>query len=132
MHQHQKKFLAAIVATSLSGSLSAQASLEVLGTYRTGVFEQGAAEIVAHDPLTQRVFVVNAAATSVDVLDIGDPAAPTKIATIDAAALGDGANSVAVKNGLVAVAIQADVKTDAGLVAVYDSDTLELLRTFPA
>jgi hypothetical protein len=109
-----------------------QASLEVLGTYRTGVFEQGAAEIVAHDPRTQRVFVVNAAATTVDVLDIRNPAAPVKYATIDAAALGDGANSVAVKNGLVAVAIQAPVKTDAGLVAVYDSKSLKLLRTFPA
>jgi hypothetical protein len=111
---------------------SAPASLEVLGTYHTGLFEQGAAEIVAHDPLTQRVFVVNAAATSVDVLDIRNPAAPVKVATIDAASLGDSANSVAVKNGLVAVAIQADVKTDSGLVAIYDSRTLELLRTFPA
>lgn len=115
-----------------TGAWSATASLEVLGTYRTGLFDQGAAEIVAHDPETQRVFVVNAAATSVDVLDIGNPASPTKVATIDAAALGGGANSVAVKNGLVAVAIQADVKTEDGLVALYDARTLALLRTFPA
>lgn len=107
-------------------------SLQVLGTYRTGVFEQGAAEIVAFDPLTKRVFVVNAAATSVDVLDASDPTNPTKIATIDAAELGDSANSVAVKNGLVAVAIQAVEKTDPGLIAVYDSTTLALLKTFPA
>ncbi len=109
-----------------------QASLEVLGTHRTGLFEQGAAEIVAYDPITQRVFVVNAAATSVDVLDIGNPASPTLVATINAGALGGDANSVAVKNGLLAVAIQAEVKTDPGLVAVYDSQTLALLATFPA
>jgi hypothetical protein len=107
-------------------------SLNVLGTYRTGVFEKGAAEIVAFDSATKRVFVVNSAATSVDVLDAADPANPVKIATIDASGLGDSANSVAAKNGLVAVAIQADVKTDPGLIAVYDSSTLALLRTFPA
>src|SRR5688500_11724282 len=106
--------------------------LEVLGTYRTGIYEQGAAEIVAYDSRNQRVFVVNAAATTVDVLDIRNPATPTLVATIDASALGDGANSVAVGGGMVAVAIQAAVKTDPGLVAVYDSRTLRLLRTFPA
>jgi len=107
-------------------------SLELLGTYHTGIYEQGAAEIVAYDSRTQRVFVVNAAATTVDVLDIRNPATPTLVATIDASALGDSANSVAVKDGLVAVAIQAAVKTDPGLVAVYDSGTLQLLKTFPA
>jgi hypothetical protein len=121
-------------SSALAGAHAAPptVSLQVLGTYRTGIFEQGAAEIVAYDSLTKRVFVVNAAATSVDVLDVADPTNPTKIATIDAASLGDSANSVAAKNGLVAIAIQADVKTDPGLIAVYDSSTLALLRTFPA
>jgi DNA-binding beta-propeller fold protein YncE len=106
--------------------------LQVLGTYHTGIYEQGAAEIVAYDSRGKRVFVVNAAATTVDVLDIRNPSAPALVATIDASALGDGANSVAVKDGLVAVAIQAAENTDAGLVAVYDSATLQLLKTFPA
>ena len=131
--RHLGIVLLALASTaSFSAAPPPAVSLQVLGTYRTGVFEKGAAEIVAYDPLTKRVFVVNAAATSVDVLDVSDPTNPTKFATIDAAALGDSANSVAVKNGLVAVAIQADVKTDPGLIAVYDSSTLALLRTFPA
>jgi hypothetical protein len=121
-----------MAAALTNGAFAGQASLEVLGTYRTGLFEQGAAEIVAHDPATQRVFVVNAAATTVDILDISDPSAPAKVATIDAAALGDGANSVAVSHGLVAVAIQADVKTSPGVIALYDSQSLELLQVFPA
>jgi hypothetical protein len=124
--------LALVSTTALAANPPPSVSLQVLGTYQTGVFEKGAAEIIAYDPLTRRVFVVNAAATSVDVLDVADPTQPTKIATIDAGSLGDSANSVAVKNGLVAVAIQADVKTDPGLVAVYDSSTLALLKTFPA
>jgi DNA-binding beta-propeller fold protein YncE len=126
-------FVPALLLALASQAFAApHVSLEIAGTYRTGVFEQGAAEIVAYDPLTRRVFVVNAAATSVDVLDIANPALPTLVSTIDAGALGDSANSVAVKNGLVAVAIQADVKTDPGLIAIYDATTLQLLRTFPA
>jgi 2',3'-cyclic-nucleotide 2'-phosphodiesterase / 3'-nucleotidase / 5'-nucleotidase len=120
------------LAASIASAAAPRASLEVLGTYRTGLFEQGAAEIVAFDPQTKRVFVVNAAATSVDVLDVSNPAHPALVATIDASALGDSANSVAVKNGLVAIAIQARVKTDAGVVALYDSGSLALLRTFAA
>ena len=34
--------------------------LTPIGTYATGIFDDGAAEIVAHDPSTQRVFVTNA------------------------------------------------------------------------
>ncbi|HEU4780476.1 MAG TPA: choice-of-anchor I family protein [Steroidobacteraceae bacterium] len=130
--RHATVVSAVFIAAASQAFAAPQASLEVLGTYRTGVFDQGAAEIVAYDPLTRRVFVVNAAATSVDVLDIANPALPTLVSTIDAGALGDSANSVAVKNGLVAVAIQADVKTDPGVVAIYDSTSLKLLRTFPA
>jgi 2',3'-cyclic-nucleotide 2'-phosphodiesterase/3'-nucleotidase/5'-nucleotidase len=121
-----------LIASTTSINTFARASLEVLGTYRTGVFEQGAAEIVAYDSATQRVFVVNAAATTVDVLDIANPALPALVATIDASTLGGGANSVAVSHGLVAIAIQAAVKTDPGLVAIYDSTTLQLLRIFRA
>jgi DNA-binding beta-propeller fold protein YncE len=126
--------LAALIpVVSMAGGSGPQKPwLHVLGTYHTGIYEQGAAEIVAYDSRTKRVFVVNAAATTVDVLDIRNPAAPTLVATIDASTLGDSANSVAVKDGLVAVAIQAVEKTDPGLVAVYDSSSLQLLKTFPA
>lgn len=108
--------------------------LEFLGRYETGVFDEGAAEIVAYDAVSRRVFVVNASAATVDVLDIDDPSAPALIATIDAAAadplrdLG-AANSVAVASGVLAVAIEAEPKTDPGIVAFYATDTLELLGT---
>ena len=54
-------------------------SLEVIGQYQTGVFDEGAAEIVVHDSRTQRLFVINADAASVDVLDINDPTQPVPI-----------------------------------------------------
>ena len=54
-------------------------SLTPIGTYASGIFDAGGAEIVAHDARTQRLFVVNAQAATVDVLSIRDPSQPEKI-----------------------------------------------------
>lgn len=103
--------------------------LEKIGGYATGQFGVSAAEIPAYDATTQRLFVVNALAGKVDVLDLRVPANPVKIGEIDASGVLAGAeiNSVAVHDGLVAVAIQAPVKTDAGRVALYRASDLTLL-----
>lgn len=106
-------------------------SLAPVGTYQTRIFDQGASEIIEYDPDTRRLFVVNAAAPGVDVLDAADPSNPRKIAFIDAAALGGIVNSVDVKGGLLAVAVEARIKTNPGLAAFYRTDTLELLGTAP-
>lgn len=106
-------------------------TLSVLGRYHSGLFDQGGAEIVAYDPETQRLFVINAAEATVDVLDIRNPSAPVKIETIDASSLGTGANSIDVRNGLVAVAIEAADPQENGLVAFYDAENLLLLKTVP-
>lgn len=106
------------------------ASLQLLGTYETGVFDEGAAEIVAFDPATDRLFVVNSDSATVDVLDIADPTTPSLVDTIETATPGfGGANSVAAANGLVAVAIEADPATDPGRLAYYSADTLEELAS---
>lgn len=109
-------------------------ALEQLGRFETGVFDEGAAEIVAHDPDTQQLFVINADAKTIDVLDISDPMAPTKVDEIDVADDIDdtgGVNSVAVKNGLVAVAVEHDDKQMPGWVALYDTAG-NFLREIPA
>jgi DNA-binding beta-propeller fold protein YncE len=97
-----------------------------LGAYASGAFAEGAAEIVAHDPRTHRVFTVNAQAAVVDVLDVADPAAPALAFTLDAAAAlgveGAVANSVAVHDGLVAVAVEAPDKTEAGWVVMFTTE----------
>lgn len=91
-----------------------------IGVYRTGLFDQGAAEIVSYDAKTHRVYVINAAAATVDVLDIGDPSDPTLVDTLDATVYGAGINSVAVHNGLIALAVEADPATDPGAVVFFD------------
>lgn len=66
----------------------------------------GSAEIVAHDPESQRLFVVNSTATKLAILDFADPSAITEIAMIDMTQYGIGATSVAFKNGLVAATVE--------------------------
>lgn len=98
-------------------------ALTPLGTYRTGTFDEGGAEIVAYDPRRERAFSVNAQAGTVDVIDISRPARPRRAARLDA----PGANSVSIERGMVAVAEQAAVTTDPGRVSFFDARTLRRL-----
>jgi DNA-binding beta-propeller fold protein YncE len=87
----------------------------------------GAAEITAFDPASKRLFVVNSVIGTVDVLDLTNPASPRKIGTIDITALGASVNSVAVSDGLVALAIEAAPKTNPGVVAFFNAASLARL-----
>ncbi len=103
--------------------------LTALGTHLNGPpFNSSAAEIVAYDAKSERLLVVNAQARRIDVLEIRDPAVPTKVAMIDMAPYGAVVNSVAFSDGLIAIAVEAPVKTDNGSV-VFFSSTLEHRRT---
>jgi len=106
-------------------------TLEKIGGYSTGQFGVSAAEIPAFDAASKRLFVVNAQLGAVDVLDLSNPANPIKINVLDATAILAGAeiNSVAVNNGIVAVAIQAPVKTDPGRMALYRAADLSLISS---
>jgi hypothetical protein len=97
-------------------------ALSVLGSYTTGFFDQGASEIVAYDPRGHRLYVVNAAGSSVDVLDISNPASPGLDFVINVLPYGAQANSVAIHKGLVAIAVQAEPKTDDGKVLFVRTD----------
>ncbi|AFZ46313.1 5'-Nucleotidase domain-containing protein [Cyanobacterium stanieri PCC 7202] len=107
---------------SLIPTNSMAINLNLIGNYRTGIFGESAAEIPAYDPITQRLFVVNAQSASVDVLDMSDPTNPTKIGEIIGENVGGIVNSVTVKNGIVAVAVEANVKTDPGSIILFSSN----------
>lgn len=96
--------------------------LQAIGSYATGIInaDPSSAEIPAYDPLTRRVFVVNGAEKRVDVLDIRDPQNPTKCFSIDVSAHGS-PNSVAVKGGVVAIAVENGADKQApGWALLYD------------
>ncbi|MBL3657032.1 choice-of-anchor I family protein [Fulvivirga sediminis] len=83
---------------------------------------EGAAEISAFDPFSNRLFVVNNAGDSrIDVLNFSDPADLQFIASIDVTGYGGGVNSVAVKNGLLAAAVEADNKQANGSVVIFNT-----------
>ncbi|MCG8356473.1 MAG: hypothetical protein MI920_12950, partial [Kiloniellales bacterium] len=104
--------------------------LSVLGSFDAG--GEGAAEIVAHDPITQRLFVIDGASAEIDVLDVSDPTNPTPVAGVSPItnpAFNTGGvdpdsliNSIDVRDGLVAVAVAANPETDPGTVFFYDTD----------
>ena len=118
----RKGLLLLFLFSSLAYFGKAQITLDVLSSFQTGVFDEGAAEIVAYDPMTQRVFFTNANANSVSVLDISDPSNPQLIMDIDQSPYGGGVNSVDVANGIVAVAVEADNKQENGVVTLWDTD----------
>ncbi|CAE6938399.1 hypothetical protein ACOMICROBIO_FLGHMIGD_03895 [Vibrio sp. B1FLJ16] len=102
-------------------------------------FASSAAEIVSYDACSYKLYVVNAQAKRVDVLSMDEQGVPTLSTFIDlnsagiAASINIGAaNSVAVSNGLIAVAIENSNKQDNGIIALYRSDDLSLITTFPA
>ena len=103
--------------------------LSLLGRYETGVFAESAAEIPAYDSASKRLFVVNAKKGLVDVLDVTTASTPKHIGELSARHLlaDSEVNSVAVKNGVVALAVQAKNKTDAGLVVFFNAKDLSFI-----
>lgn len=116
-------------------STSGAIGLQVLGRYQAV-----GAEITAFDPASRRVFVTAAADAStgdpvglLQILDISDPAAPALVASVNLSdTLGASPNSVAVYDGLVAVALEdaADPQAN-GWVGFFDVDGV-LITTYPA
>ena len=121
--------LDAVAADSVH-ALPTRGTLAVLGRFQKpgAGFDEGAAEIVAFDPTTDRLFVINAEDGQIDVLNLANPASPQLASTLDPVAdiggAADGVNSVAVGGGFVAAAVEFDPAQDAGRVALYDAGTL--------
>ncbi|VEP17401.1 Alkaline phosphatase [Hyella patelloides LEGE 07179] len=99
--------------------------LNQLGRYQAETTEEdaeGAAEISAFDPESNRLFVVNAVENAIDILDLSDLSNPTLVSSIDLNPVGAGGNSVAVRNGVVAVAVASDPVQEPGTVAFYNTE----------
>ncbi|GHG03488.1 hypothetical protein GCM10017783_14880 [Deinococcus piscis] len=116
-----------VASHEVSGSVSIYAvadsgELSRLGRYQSEpfAFGQGVAEISAYDPGSKRLFTVNGQTGGLDILDLSDVTAPRRVDSVDLSAYGRGANSVAVHDGVVALAIAAGTKTDPGQVVLLN------------
>ncbi|MDQ3571880.1 MAG: choice-of-anchor I family protein [Actinomycetota bacterium] len=88
---------------------------------------EGKAEIAAFDPASNRVFVTNATDNRVDIYDFTDPAAPgAAIGSIEMTPFGGGPNSVAIHDGLVAVAQEGATPQQTGSVQFFGTDGVRL------
>lgn len=92
--------------------------------------EAGAAEISAFDPSTKKLFTVTnaGATTTIEVLDLTNPASPVRIHSINISPFGGGVNSVSVSEGKVAAAIEGFVKTDAGKVVIFKTSDYSVVK----
>lgn len=117
---------------SVSGSIQ----LIEQGRYHSRIFDQSAAEIVTYDKDSKQVFVVNAQSGKIDILSAADIKKPLLVSSLDVRHSlktilnkeAGAVNSVDVANGLLAVAIEGAIKTDAGWVAFYNSADLSFIK----
>ncbi|WP_025741537.1 choice-of-anchor I family protein [Aquimarina pacifica] len=109
---------------------SAELTFTKIGSLFNGSGDEGFAEISAFDPKTNKLFIVNPNDTELSVWDISDPSSPVSGTDIPLSGI---PNSVAVHDGMVAVALENAInKQDNGVIAVYDSGSQVLINTYAA
>ena len=98
-----------------------QLFLDSLSTFQNGASGTNSAEIVAHDPTTQRLYIANSIGAKLDILNFSNPANPTLISSVNISSYGN-INSVAVRNGVVAMAIENSANPqDSGKIVFLNS-----------
>lgn len=96
-------------------------TLDYVGSFDPSGTNTSSTEIVVHDPQTQKLFATSAIAGFLDIIDFSDPLIPIKTQSIDMSPYG-GITSVAVKNGIVAVASPNNIETNNGSVVFFDTN----------
>ena len=103
--------------TQVPAEDTTQLDASLLSSYL--VDADGTAEIVAYDTDNQQLFVVND--SKINILDFTDPANITETSFIDVTSIGASAQSVAVQNGLVAIAVANNDPIANGFVVFRDA-----------
>ena len=97
-------------------------SLNLLSSFSNSITGSNSAEIVVHDPTTQRLYIANSIGAKLDILDFINPSSPSLLFSVPITTYGN-INSVAVKNGTVALAIENGTNPqDSGRVVFMNKD----------
>ncbi|WP_035726294.1 choice-of-anchor I family protein [Bradyrhizobium murdochi] len=112
-------------AQSLEGSATTPNATNAVQLVRLDNYAPAAgtnAEVVSFDPSTGRAYVLNTVGNTIDIVAISANGTVSLVSSIDLAALDGygGANSVAIKNGVLAVAYASDLPGANGFVALFD------------
>lgn len=94
-------------------------TLNHIASFSNGAPNTNSAEIVAHDPGSQRLFIANSIGAKLDIVNFSNPASASLITSVAMTPYGN-INSVAAKNGIVAVAIEDAVPENPGKVVFFD------------
>jgi hypothetical protein len=93
-----------------------------------GSLTKSSSEISAYDAGSKRLFVVNSVgetasgkAPKLDIFNFSNPRSPKLIRSIDILQYGGGINSVAARNGIIAVAIENVDPQEAGKIVILDT-----------
>ncbi|MBL7902001.1 MAG: T9SS type A sorting domain-containing protein [Bacteroidia bacterium] len=97
-------------------------TLNLLSSFSNSISGANSAEIVAHDPSTQRLYIANSIGGKLDIVDFVNPSSPTLLFSVPITTYGN-INSVAVRNGIVAAAIENGTNPqDSGKVVFFNKD----------
>ncbi len=106
--------------------------LELLRSFSTGTPGSNSSEIVAYDSASKQIFSVNSLAKKVDIVSIANPRNPVIVKSIGLdTASESGVNSVAAKNGLIAIAIEAKNPQQNGKIVFVNANG-DRLKTITA
>ena len=110
-------FLALLVSAP---NAQAQIELNLISTYTTGVFDDGATEIIAYNKHNQRLYSTNGSTGKIDMIDISNPNFPSLVGSIDLSPYGAQANSVTTHGNWVAAAVENTNKQAPGSAVFFD------------
>ncbi len=100
---------------------SNELGINLITSFSNGPSGANSAEIVSHDPSTQRLYIANSIGKKLDIVDFQNPATPILLNSIDVTPYGN-INSVVANNGIVALAIENNNPQSNGFVAFLNSD----------
>lgn len=95
--------------------------LDYVGSFDPSGANHSTCEIVVYDATSQKLFTTSAVEGRLDIINFANPEAPVTVSSIDMTPYG-GVTSVAVKNGVVAVASPADPEDQNGSVVFFDTN----------
>lgn len=95
--------------------------LNLLSSFSNSITGSNSSEIVVHDPSTQRLYIANSIGGKLDIVNFSNPSSLSLLSSINILGYGN-INSVAVKNGTVALAIENTNPQDSGKVVFLDKD----------
>lgn len=96
--------------------------LKHITSFSNGVMEESSAEIIAFDPASKKLFIANSIAGKVDIFNFANPEQPVKLDSILIYPTYGNINSIAVKNGIVAAAVENTNPQDSGFVVFFDTN----------